>query len=566
MTSRRAHKILELVSSSSSLSLQSHEVKPIAETHNATVEDLNNIPSENIENLPPNKNLTDLRSTDGQVQFDDHKKLKISLVSSCDEILSENADDHLHFSQKIDSRLISSRNIENKSCDTNEKRLPTSLVPDYDSDDYNNLECVGVQQDITKKKTQPQSSSSSTSTSSSSSSSSSSGTSSDSDDSSSSKTKEEPENRNTVAVMASEYCDSDNIQLRPQRCPCSNKSINISSVYTDTNVTELKQQQESLLATIVYYVLTIDQKSKHIFPVKETTSNIIHYAGDSELYDILHEAHIRIGHGGRDRMMKEVWAHYKSITQVTKSEEDPKVSASELSKENTEPSQVFNDDSDQSETKPQTPPYVLQNQCSVCSQETKGAHIGRECGCAIHSIWAAAEESPDEGFGSEVLCPLCSKNLKTLENRQSVKINLQQAEKMMKSSEKKFPPIPVSTSVRIVVPEVDRECGDSRNIIGVVLAKTDDELYQIGTKNRIIKQLYSRSQINVCPRVLLDVKNVPSKKTALRSVSNLQSIGIGQGFKKCLCKKNCSTARCIYYKNKLLCTSKCHSSLPCKNK
>ncbi|CAG5054961.1 unnamed protein product [Parnassius apollo] len=151
MASRRAHKILELVSSSSSLSLQSHEVKPVAETHNATVEDLNNIPSENIENLPPNKNLTDLRSTDGQVQSDDHKKLEISLVSSCDEILSENADDHLHFSQKIDSRLISSRNIENKSFDTDEKRLPTSLVPDYDSDDYNNLECIGVLQDITKK-------------------------------------------------------------------------------------------------------------------------------------------------------------------------------------------------------------------------------------------------------------------------------------------------------------------------------------------------------------------------------------------------------------------------------
>ncbi|CAG4931588.1 unnamed protein product [Parnassius apollo] len=232
MASRRAHKILELVSSSSSLFLQSHEIKPIAETHNATVEYLNNIPSENIENLQPNKNLTDLRSTDGQVQSDDHKKLEISLVSSCDEILSENADDHLHFSQKIDSRLISSKNIENKSCDTDEKRLPTSLVPDYDNDDYNNLECIGVQQDITKK-TQPQSSSSSTSTSSSSSSYSSPGTSSDSDDSSSSKTEEEPENRNTVAVIASECCDSDNIQLRPQRCPSSNKSINISPVYTD---------------------------------------------------------------------------------------------------------------------------------------------------------------------------------------------------------------------------------------------------------------------------------------------------------------------------------------------
>ncbi|CAG4991245.1 unnamed protein product [Parnassius apollo] len=257
----------------------------------------------------------------------------------------------------------------------------------------------------------------------------------------------------------------------------------------------------------------------------------------------------------------------KIIQEVTKNEEDPKVSASELSKENTQTSQVSNKDSDQSETKPQTPPCVLQNQYSVCSQETTGVHICRECDCAIHSIWAAAEESPDEGYGSKVLCSLCSKNLKTLEIRPSAKINLQQqAEKIMKSSEKKFPPIPISTSVRIAVLEVDRGRGDARNIIGVVLAKTDDELYQIGTNNGMIKQLYSRSQINVCPRVVLDVKNVPSTEIALRSVANLKSIGTGQGFKKCLCKKNCSIARCMCYKNKLLRTSKCHSSLPCKNK
>ncbi|CAG5046687.1 unnamed protein product [Parnassius apollo] len=63
-----------------------------------------------------------------------------------------------------------------------------------------------------------------------------------------------------------------------------------------------------------YDVLTIDQKSKLIFPVKDTTSTIIYYACDSELFDILHEAHIQIGHGGRDRMMKEVGSHYKNIT------------------------------------------------------------------------------------------------------------------------------------------------------------------------------------------------------------------------------------------------------------
>ncbi|XP_022914010.2 KRAB-A domain-containing protein 2-like [Onthophagus taurus] len=63
-----------------------------------------------------------------------------------------------------------------------------------------------------------------------------------------------------------------------------------------------------------YDFLTIDQNSKLIFPVKDTGSNILYYVCDNELFDVLHEAHIRIGHGGRDRMMKEVWSHYKNIT------------------------------------------------------------------------------------------------------------------------------------------------------------------------------------------------------------------------------------------------------------
>ncbi|KAL4713280.1 hypothetical protein ACJJTC_018628 [Scirpophaga incertulas] len=116
----------------------------------------------------------------------------------------------------------------------------------------------------------------------------------------------------------------------------------------------------------------------------------------------------------------------------------------------------------------------------------------------------------------------------------------------------------VMALVRIAVPEVDRGRGDARNIIGVVLTKTVDELYQIGTKNGILKQLYTS--------VLLDADDVLSTEIALRSATNLQSTGTGQGFTKCICKKNCATARCLCFKNKVLCTSKCHSSLPCKNK
>ncbi|OWR50055.1 SCAN domain-containing protein 3 [Danaus plexippus plexippus] len=134
-----------------------------------------------------------------------------------------------------------------------------------------------------------------------------------------------------------------------------------------------------------YDVLTIDQNSKLIFPIKETTSTIIYYACDSELFDILHEAHIRICHGGRDRMMKENVETEKDLEKIIQDltkKEDPQVSACELSKMNTEAdvNQVSIDVLDQSETNTQPPNYTLQ--CSVCSQETTGAHTFREYGCA----------------------------------------------------------------------------------------------------------------------------------------------------------------------------------------
>lgn len=58
----------------------------------------------------------------------------------------------------------------------------------------------------------------------------------------------------------------------------------------------------------------------------------------------------------------------------------------------------------------------------------------------------------------------------------------------------------------------------------MVLDKTGDELYQLGTKNGIIRQIYSRSQFNVSPRDIVVIKvDIP-----VHSVVNLQSNGTGQ--------------------------------------
>ncbi|CAB3239251.1 unnamed protein product [Arctia plantaginis] len=77
---------------------------------------------------------------------------------------------------------------------------------------------------------------------------------------------------------------------------------------------------------------------------------------------------------------------------------------------------------------------------------------------------------------------------------------------MLKSSRKKIPPVPIGTTVRIPVPEVDRGHGDASNLLAVVLQKTDDELYKIGTKQGVVKTLYSRQHFE---RVSLMKKRCP---------------------------------------------------------
>jgi len=56
----------------------------------------------------------------------------------------------------------------------------------------------------------------------------------------------------------------------------------------------------------------VQDNKKLIFPVNEN-GNILYYIRESELYDVLKNTHSSIGHGGRDRMIKELSNKYKHI-------------------------------------------------------------------------------------------------------------------------------------------------------------------------------------------------------------------------------------------------------------
>ncbi|GAB0086987.1 hypothetical protein DMENIID0001_012300 [Sergentomyia squamirostris] len=57
-----------------------------------------------------------------------------------------------------------------------------------------------------------------------------------------------------------------------------------------------------------------EERKKLIIPVKDTDTSIRYYIADDELFEALWKAHIAIGHGGRDRMIKELSTNYANIT------------------------------------------------------------------------------------------------------------------------------------------------------------------------------------------------------------------------------------------------------------
>ena len=120
--------------------------------------------------------------------------------------------------------------------------------------------------------------------------------------------------------------------------------------------------------------------------------------------------------------------------------------------------------------------------------------------------------------------------------------NLQQQAKRLKlQSNRLFPPLNIGTSVTLQIPEVDRSKSDRRNVLAVVLEVTKENLYKLGTKNGILRPLYSRNQIQQCQQQFLEISDVPNKEIALRTCAKLQSVGSGQGFRKCSCTKGCIT-------------------------
>jgi len=70
--------------------------------------------------------------------------------------------------------------------------------------------------------------------------------------------------------------------------------------------------------------------------------------------------------------------------------------------------------------------------------------------------------------------------------------------------------------VRVQVPDVDRGKTDARSILACVMEVTTDDLFKLGTRNGILKQLYARSQFQLCHERFLEVRDISSEVVLLQ--------------------------------------------------
>lgn len=100
------------------------------------------------------------------------------------------------------------------------------------------------------------------------------------------------------------------------------KNKNVNSTYLtktkyDELISEVKQLKlksrgHKLLKK--YDVITVSDMEKLIVPVSNEGNDLKYYVFNEELFNIIHDTHLTIGHGGRNRMEYELNKKYKNIT------------------------------------------------------------------------------------------------------------------------------------------------------------------------------------------------------------------------------------------------------------
>ncbi|GAB0089698.1 hypothetical protein DMENIID0001_042850 [Sergentomyia squamirostris] len=93
----------------------------------------------------------------------------------------------------------------------------------------------------------------------------------------------------------------------------ADKYANLINEVTNARIAEKKNERQYRLLKR-YDVQVIDSEKYLISPLKRQDQEVQYFASDDRLFEIMWNAHFRIGHGGRDRMEKELGRTYSNVT------------------------------------------------------------------------------------------------------------------------------------------------------------------------------------------------------------------------------------------------------------
>lgn len=175
--------------------------------------------------------------------------------------------------------------------------------------------------------------------------------------------------------------------------------------------------------------------------------------------------------------------------------------------------------------------------CCVCKMPAEGAHICLACDANVHPFCGKGEE---EGYGSKIICNLCIKAKEFQELKQRIRNNTQkQADKMIKPTQKRCPPVKVGDSVMIPIPLPDRPKCEFKNIVAVILDIEEDK-HVLGCRAGWIRKRLSRGDFTKCKEKFLTREDLPAQVIPMRTaIGNISITGRTQGHFHCNCKKGC---------------------------
>lgn len=101
-----------------------------------------------------------------------------------------------------------------------------------------------------------------------------------------------------------------------------NNTFYMNSEQYNQFIEDVKEAKRSAKRTTLHYrrlkrfdICNVGGIDKLIAPVSTTDPVIKYYVKNEDMFDILHEIHVSVGHGGRNRMVNEAQKKYKNITQ-----------------------------------------------------------------------------------------------------------------------------------------------------------------------------------------------------------------------------------------------------------